>query len=102
MSDLMVKVLTGVLRVVMAPILTWLISKNIISSDESVKLVAEVFAYLVPSAWTVLAWIRQHRTQMTALAMPKGSTPADLLAQMATGYTAPALTPVDSAPHINS
>lgn len=67
MSDLVTKVLTGVLRVVMAPILTWLINKNIITSDESVKLVAEVFAYAVPIAWAIWAWIRSHKEVLTAL-----------------------------------
>lgn len=102
MSELIRKVLTGVLRVIMAPILTWLISQNIISSDESVKLIAEIFAYLIPISWSVWAWIKAQREKHTALAMPKNSTPKELKDQMATGRTAAAIMNVDSTPKIAS
>lgn len=100
MSELIAKVLTGVLRVVMAPILTWLINKQIISSNESVNLVAEIFAYLVPIGWTVWAWINAHRATVTALAMQKGSTMLDLKDSINNGETASVTTPTNMAPHI--
>lgn len=100
MSDLMQKVLVGVVRVLLIPITTWLMQHNIITSDETVKLAAEVATWIVAIGWTVRAYIRSHRKTLTGLAMPQGSTLADLNAQMKTGDTASALTPPTIPPTI--
>lgn len=95
MSDLLIKVLNGVLRVVMAPILVWLVNKNILTTDESLKLVAEIAAYAVPILWAIWAWIQAQREKHTALAMPEGSTPAELKDQVKSGQTASAIASPD-------
>lgn len=99
-SELIVKVLTGVLRVLLLPILTWLIDHGILTSDESLQLVAEIASYVIVVGWAIWSYIRHHRAEMTALAMPKGSTLADLKDQMHSGAVASALTPTDQAPII--
>jgi hypothetical protein len=97
MTDLLTKIVLGLLRVVMAPIITWLISKNIITSDDSVKLLTEVAAYTVSIGWTIYAYIHAHRKQLLALTMSKGSTLAQLHDKMAT-ETVALSTPVDATP----
>ena len=100
MPELLQKVLTGVLRTFLAPLLVWLVNKDIITSSESGQLVAEVSIYVGIALWSLFAWIKAHRTQLTALAMPKGSTLEQLADKIKSGETAPVATPADATPII--
>lgn len=97
MSEVMSKVFLGVLRVVLGPILVWLINKNIISSDESVKLVMEVGGYALVIIWAALAWVKQHRQLLTALGSGK-VTLTDVKTAVRLGMSPALSTPSDVVP----
>jgi hypothetical protein len=85
MSDLIQKILVGLLRLALVPVVNWLINHGIITDDESVKLVAEVASWLAIGGWLVWSYIKAHRKTLTALTMPKGATLAELDAKMRAG-----------------
>lgn len=98
MSELMVKVLSGVLRVVLVPITNWLVANGILTSNETVQFTAEVASWAVAIGWTVYAWWTAHRRQMTALALPAGSTPNELTMTIKEGASAPMATSPNQSP----
>lgn len=100
MSDLIVKILTGLLRVALVPLTNWLVSHDIITSDETVKFIAEVAGWAVAIIWTVWAWIQAKRREHTSLAMAPGSTPNDVTAAMSAGKSAPAAVAPDVVPQL--
>jgi hypothetical protein len=95
--DLLLKILGGLLRIVIGPIVTWLMNQGIITSDESVKLYAELTTYAVALGWSIYAWVKAHKKQIMALTMPAGSTFAQLKDRLET-HTVDVTTPADVVP----
>ncbi|MEO8481080.1 MAG: hypothetical protein ABI634_02650 [Acidobacteriota bacterium] len=100
MSELMLKVLKGLIGVLLVPITNWLVSKGILSSNETTQLVAEVVSYVVVILGAIVVTVKQHRRERTALAMKPGSTPTDLTEQIKSGASAPLMGSPDIAPRI--
>lgn len=98
MSEVMVKVLSGVIRVLLVPVTNWLVANGILTSNETVQFTAEVASWAVALGWTIWAWWHAHKRQMTALALPAGSTPNELKMTMKQGASAKAATGPDQSP----
>lgn len=78
MTDLTMKLLTGLIRVALVPFTDWLVAHNILTSDETLKLVAELASWAVAIGWTAYAWIKAHRREQVALGLRPGSTAQDV------------------------
>ncbi len=100
MPELLQKILTGVLRTFLAPLLVWFVDKGILTSADTAQLVAQIAIYTGVGLWALFDWIKAHRTQLTALAMPKGSTLEMLADKIKAGETPPVSTPSDATPII--
>lgn len=101
MSELLLKMLTGVLRVILVPVTTWLVSHDVLSSDETAKLIAELAGWAVAIGWTLYAWWDAKRREHTALALAPGATSNDVTDAIKKGNAAPAATPPDESPRLN-
>jgi hypothetical protein len=60
MSPLMTKLLTGVLRVWLAPILSWLVDQSVLSEHETTELIGQIVAWGGPAVWAAYAWWQAH------------------------------------------
>jgi|SRR6188768_3843109 len=101
MNDLILKMLTGVLRVALIPITRWLVDHDILTSDETVALVAELASWAIAIGWAAWAWYKSKQREHTALALPPGSTPNDITDTIADGMAAPAASAPDVAPRLS-
>ena len=91
MAELVKKLIAGVIRTFMAPLLVWLVKKGIFTTSDAAQWAAEVSIYGATAAWAAWAWANAHRAQLTALAMKWPSSLADLSLKLKLRDT-PALT----------
>lgn len=63
MSEVLTKVLAGILRVWLIPVSDWLIGHDILTSDETLKFFAEIVAAVGTTVWAGLAWWREHHAK---------------------------------------
>src|SRR6188768_2279860 len=101
MNDLLLKMLTGVLRVVLIPVTRWLVDHDILTSDETLELMAEIASGVLTSGWAAWAWYKSKQREQTALALAPGSTPNDITDTIAAGMAAPAASAPDVAPRLS-
>ncbi len=102
MTDLTLKILTGVLRVVLIPVTSWLVAHGILTSDETVQFIAELTSWCVAIGWAAYAWYKAKQREHTALAFMPGMTPNELTERINAGTTAPATTAGDVAPRLTT
>lgn len=100
MPELVQKILTGVLRTFLAPLLVWMVDKGWLTQADTAQLIAQVVIYAGVGLWALRDWIKAHRTQLTALAMPKGSTLDMLAEKVKAGETPRIATSADATPII--
>lgn len=106
MSPLMLSIIAGLFRVLLAPLVDWLNRTGVLSADANVQFATELTAIVGSAAWAIYAWVQAHRKQATTLAVMNTLTPpttknvtsADIDAVMKAGDTAAAATPKDEAP----
>ncbi len=100
MNPLLRSALFSIARWALAIVAGWFVRKGIVTDANATEYVAAGAMALVSLAWSI--WKnRQHLIEkMTALALPRGSTPRDLKMVMASGCTADPSTGPDQAPEI--
>lgn len=98
MFTILQSILGGLLRYVLAGVISWLITNGIADEEQVTQLIAGVASALALVGW--LAWVklRDRSKVLTALAMPKGTTLHDLDLIVKGGVVVPAMTPDDAVP----
>ena len=76
------KLMTGLIRLALTPVIVWLNNHDIITTDEGVQLVLDVAAFAAVVLSMVWARVKDQRSIHTALAMPSWSTVNDLKVQV--------------------
>lgn len=102
MADLVKKLVAGIIRTFMAPLLVWLVKKGIFTTSEAAQWAADVAIYGGTAAWAAWAWIAAHRGQLTALAILKPATIAEVDRKLKSGDTPPLTTPKTDVPVLPS
>lgn len=77
MSPLVVDFLKSLLRYALVPVFAWLVSKGIISPDQSETYLIAFTMFLITIAWSYYDKWQKRKTFVAALALPAGSSPAE-------------------------
>ncbi len=99
---LAVQILTGLLRLGLSGLSTWLISNGIISADQNTELIAGIALGVVTVVWSIVSKYNVMGWILTALAHPKGTTFDDLTEAIKTSGKVPTSTPTDMTPQLPS
>lgn len=91
-------ILGGLLRYLLAGVISWLITNGIANEEQVTQLLAGITGALILLGWMVWNKVRAHVKVLTALAVPKGTTVEDLHILMSKGVKVPASTPNDAIP----
>ncbi len=100
MNPLLTSALLSVLRWVLTIGAGWFVRKGIWTDANATEYVAAAAMGLISLGWSIWNKRKDLIARMTALAMPMGSTPADLHETIAAGLTASLSTPHDQTPVI--
>lgn len=90
MNELATKALFGILRQTLTPVVLWLNSRDILTSDETTQVLLAAATFAIANSTSIWSKVKLLRQRNTALATPSVSTPATLKAAIADGYAAPA------------
>ncbi len=102
MNPLLSAALSSILRAVLMVLAGWFVRKGIWTDANATEYVSAAVVALLALGWSL--WTRRAEliAKMTALAMPHGSTPADLHDVLKAGITADPNTPSDLAPRLTT
>lgn len=100
MSDLVTKLVTGLVRHLLTGVAGWLISNGILNQGDVDQLLAGLGLALITIAWSVWNKYGSHLSVLTALASPQGTTLAQLKESVDSGKTPPVTTSATSVPRV--
>ncbi len=94
------QILTGLLRLGLSSLSTWLIRNGVISADQNGEVIAGVALAIVTVVWAVVDKYNVKGWILTALAHPEGTTFNDLQDAIKTSGKVPTGTPDTSVPQL--
>lgn len=98
MQELIIQILGGLVRYVLAGVFGWLIANGIIQPGQVDTLVSGIVGALIVIGWFLYQKIKAHKIALAALTLPAGSTLADAKAVYDVGAAPSAKTPATEAP----
>lgn len=98
MTELLTRILTRVLTAAMVPLTGWLTAHNLITSDEAVKVVAEIVAWTIAIGGSIVGAVRARQHQLTAQALASPASTAQVKALVNSGAAPPVTTPANEVP----
>lgn len=98
MGTILQSILGGLLRYVLAGVISWMITNGIANEEQVTQLLAGLTGALILLGWMAFNKIRGRVKLLTALAVPKGTTVAHLETLIGRGLKVPATTPDDAVP----
>lgn len=98
MGAVLMDILAGLLRYVLAGVISWLITNGIATEAQTTQVIAGLASAIALVGWMVWNKYRARVKLLTALTTPKGTTVDELKGLIARGVTAPVSTPNDAVP----
>lgn len=78
MNPFIEKAIGSLVRTLLAGLVPWLVAKGMLGADDAEQLVTLLAAALIAGGWGVWEKWQSHEEKKTALALPEGSSLADL------------------------